>query len=506
MHEVYYYTGSAWNHFVRDTGPVYNIKHGSVWHKINAVRPYHGSCKDTLDDIQKAASGLPPNLQKGSMEAPTHVWNGSDWWPPESSVFIKAFSTQSDGSWLIQWVSIEPFDQAHKAATSLPPIRWEIFKDSAGLKVWDVTAVLSSTSVSLTREKNNSSVGIYWVYILKIPAAVVTSIMQPKGSRKHKNVFYVDGETPYGPYLVEFPDLIGDTENIPPPARPPTVNHPRPVNRPTPPTSPSSTSRPSPPEQPTHFTAVGKSSSSVMLTWTLVPGATSYTIKSGGRTFTTTATGSHYLTTGLNYADHRYPFTIVANGPGGSSRPASTHAKTLAVPTVHHTKTEHHITATTVWDAAYDGNTRRRGTNLANPWQSELVQGRFDSTHGNTHSIIMFKLPSIPSGATITKVTLTLKALHWYSHAGGTVHVRMTHFSRSVPPHTHAPTSGHVTSVKMPYSGSKTFPLEGNIQRFANGSVNALQIGPGATKAQTEYGVIDGSGGGKPILKIHYKV
>lgn len=255
--------------------------------------------------------------------------------------------------------------------------------------------------------------------------------------------------------------------------------------------------------------AVPTSTSNIKLSWTPVPGVTSYVISIGSthRTTTNPAAPGGYNWGGLK--EHaRYTFTVQGIGPGWK-----TAVRTVAQTTKAHTPVAHTLTVTAKWDGAYDGGSgyRRRSDHSSNPWQGELVTGRYSATHGNTHSVVRFDLSHLPKTAHVTSVNLRIYALHWFANSGGSAKIRNITARASSPPTHHTPvTTGHITYIKWTTkTGSKTQSIattQAQKDAWARGTVNSIQVGPPGSNAQSHYGVFSGTAARRPKLIIKYTV
>lgn len=253
--------------------------------------------------------------------------------------------------------------------------------------------------------------------------------------------------------------------------------------------------------------ALPTSTSNIKLTWTPVPGVTSYIISIGSthRTVSAASVKAGYNWGGLR--EHtRYTFTIQGVGPGWK-----TPVRTVAQTTKTHTPVSHTVTVPDLWTGAYDENHRRRSDHPSNPWQGDLVTGKYGSVHGNTYSVTRFKDSVIPAGAHVTSVKLRLYAKHWFMNSGGSAKIRNIAVASTVRTRYTAKTSGHITYIKWT---TKTGYKEASIattqaQKDAwrsGGPVNAIQIGPPGSGAQSHYGVFAGSGSRKPRLIVKYTI
>lgn len=251
-----------------------------------------------------------------------------------------------------------------------------------------------------------------------------------------------------------------------------------------------------------HGTAA--STTSMRLTWAAVPGATSYTI-STSKTSHRTSTTNSYTWTGL-HEHSTFTYSVIANGPGWHTNTVTGRYTTKA-----HVPVKHTLTVPIMWTGAYDQNHARRSDHPSNPWQGDLVTGRYSATHGNTYSLARFNTSKIPAGATVTSVKLRLYSKHWYANSGGSAKIRNVGVAATVRGHYTAKTTGHVTYMKWT---TKTGYKEVSIattqaQKDAwrsGGPVNAIQIGPPGSTAQSHYGVFAGSGSRKPRLIVTYTI
>jgi hypothetical protein len=167
-------------------------------------------------------------------------------------------------------------------------------------------------------------------------------------------------------------------------------------------------------------------------------------------------------------------------------------------------------TITKIYNATWCGRYNGSGNRLSS--NSDMYQGQYDSTNGNQKSIIGFDWATIQNdlaGATITRVTLTLKNKFWYFNDGGTA-VIGTHNSSSSSAPTTCPslTSNIVQFSQWAKLATKEVTISntsfGNALR--DGTAKGICIGPGPSTSHTYYGYFAGSNDatGKPKLTISY--
>lgn len=178
------------------------------------------------------------------------------------------------------------------------------------------------------------------------------------------------------------------------------------------------------------------------------------------------------------------PATGGGGGDGGDTPPAS-YTKTYA----------------STWSRSYNGSNALLHSN------GDIYQGQYSSTNGNQRSLIGFNYATIQAdlaGATITKVELTMKNIHFYQNSGGTA-VLGTHNYTSAPSTwsdgtvnqsrtTHAWTKGATQTVNLGTSYGTD---------LKSGAAKGIALGPGDSTSINYYSYFDGTVG-QPKLKITY--
>jgi hypothetical protein len=152
------------------------------------------------------------------------------------------------------------------------------------------------------------------------------------------------------------------------------------------------------------------------------------------------------------------------------------------------------VTIPPAWAASYKGDGSLRTTN-------PLYRGYYDSTNGDQKSFIGWAKPTLPAGATVTKVEVYLFAEWWWSNGGGTLSVGV-HGHASKPATAPATPAQAATSTWTAKSGGKwiTLPVD---QGWASGTLRGVCLRPaGGTTSQTAYSYY--SGGTSPQLRITY--
>lgn len=162
---------------------------------------------------------------------------------------------------------------------------------------------------------------------------------------------------------------------------------------------------------------------------------------------------------------------------------------------------------TSTWTGRYNGSNHLLNAN------TDIYQGFYDSGNGNQRSVIGFDFPTIVSdlaGATITKVTVTLKNKHWYNNAGGTAVIGTHNSGASSAPAT-CPTLNDDLAVFSDWPKLATWEVEVDPTDFGvalkNGTAKGLCIGPGVSVSHEYYGYFAGANdtsGGKPKITITY--
>lgn len=185
-------------------------------------------------------------------------------------------------------------------------------------------------------------------------------------------------------------------------------------------------------------------------------------------------------------------FDPAANGGGsdGGSTPVTTYTKSY----------------TATWCGRYNGSGSKISSN------SDIYQGQYDGTNGNQKSIIGFdsaQIRSDLSGATVSKITLTLKNKHWYNNAGGTAVVGTHNSSAGSAPST-CPTLTDDLNRYSQWPKLATWAVTLDNTDFGvalkNGTARGVCIGPGPSTNHEYYGYFAGSNGGTgaPKLTITY--
>lgn len=162
---------------------------------------------------------------------------------------------------------------------------------------------------------------------------------------------------------------------------------------------------------------------------------------------------------------------------------------------------------TSTWTGRYNGSGSLLNAN------TDIYQGFYDAGNGNQRSVIGFDFPTIVSdlaGATITKVTVTLKNKHWYNNAGGTA-VLGTHNSGASSAPSTCPTLNDDLAVFSEWPKLATWEVEVDPTDFGvalkNSTAKGLCIGPGVSLSHEYYGYFAGANdtsGGKPKITITY--
>lgn len=173
-------------------------------------------------------------------------------------------------------------------------------------------------------------------------------------------------------------------------------------------------------------------------------------------------------------------------GSDGGETPVTTYTKTYS----------------STWSRSYNGSGSLLHSN------DDIYQGQYSGTNGNQRSLIGFNYSTIQSdlnGATIKKVELTMKNIHFYNNSGGTA-VLGTHNYTSAPS---TWSDGSVNQSRTTYSwakgATKTVDLGVSYGNdLKSGSAKGIALGPGDSTSLTYYGYFDGTVG-SPKLKITYE-
>lgn len=179
-------------------------------------------------------------------------------------------------------------------------------------------------------------------------------------------------------------------------------------------------------------------------------------------------------------------FDPTANS-GSGSNPAQTYTKTYSC----------------TWSGNYNGSGTRLTTN------NDVFQGQYDATNGNQKSMIGFDYTTIASdltGATITKVQLTMTDKHWYYNDGGTAIVGTHNQAVSSAPSTWSGTSSINTYASWPKGGTLAVVLNNSIgTAIQAGTAKGIVLGPGTSTNKLYYGYFAGQNStSRPKLTITY--
>lgn len=179
------------------------------------------------------------------------------------------------------------------------------------------------------------------------------------------------------------------------------------------------------------------------------------------------------------------PDTAIIN-PGGGSTPITNYTKTYSA----------------TWYQTYAENGSQKTDTTAN-------QGFYSSQYGNQRSLVGFDYTAIQAdlaGATITSITLTAYAEHWYLDAGGTAVIGTHNYTSK--PSTWADSrvnQNRQQSSGWPKPGKRTVTLSNTIAtELGNGTSTGIAFGPGPSTSNVYYGKFTGSGTNRPSLTIKY--
>lgn len=165
--------------------------------------------------------------------------------------------------------------------------------------------------------------------------------------------------------------------------------------------------------------------------------------------------------------------------------------------------TTYERTYSATWFQTYRGDLTQKSDTTAN-------QGQLDSgSDGNQRSLVGFDYATIRSdlsGATITKITMTAYAEHWWYNSGGTA-VIGTHNYTSKPSSwaDSKVNQDRTRSSGWPRSAKRTVTLSNSIgNEFRDGTTTGIAFGPGPSSDVIYYGKFTGSGSNRPSITITY--
>lgn len=155
------------------------------------------------------------------------------------------------------------------------------------------------------------------------------------------------------------------------------------------------------------------------------------------------------------------------------------------------------------WYQTYKGSLAQKSDTTAN-------QGQLDSgSDGNQRSLVGFDYATIRSdlaGATISKITVTATAEHWWYNSGGTAVIGTHNYTSK--PSTWA--DSRVSQDRTRSSGwargaRKTVTLSNTIgNELRDGTSTGIAFGPGPSSDVLYYGKFTGSGSARPVITITY--
>jgi hypothetical protein len=181
------------------------------------------------------------------------------------------------------------------------------------------------------------------------------------------------------------------------------------------------------------------------------------------------------------------PNTFVLNTGGGDATPVTNYTKTYNA----------------TWFQTYRSTGAQKTDTTAN-------QGQLDSgSDGNQRSLVGFDYATIRNdlaGATISKITLTAYAEHWWYNSGGTA-VIGTHNYTSKPSSwsDSRVNQNRQTSSSWPRAAKRTVTLSTSIgNELRDGSTTGIAFGPGNSSDTIYYGKFTGSGSNRPSITISY--
>jgi hypothetical protein len=160
-------------------------------------------------------------------------------------------------------------------------------------------------------------------------------------------------------------------------------------------------------------------------------------------------------------------------------------------------------TYSATWYQTYTSGGGQKSDTTAN--QGALGSG----SDGNQRSLVGFDYNTIRndlSGATISKITLTAYAEHWWYNSGGTA-VIGTHNYTSKPSSwaDSRVNQNRQTSSGWPRSAKRTVTLSNTIgNELKAGTSTGIAFGPGNSSDQIYYGKFTGSGSNRPSITITY--
>lgn len=475
MTDVLQWDGTAWRSLRWWKNEQFKWWSGTEWLPYSPFRPQNVGWLNTVGAVFRH--------EQSSLRAPVHMWVGDHWWPPEAVAAKSTIVAQHDGSWVVTLGSIyeNPAGEAQPPDSPVPPITAQL-----PLKAGGVKRVPMTPDANITVSRTWHGYGGFNT-IITLAAGWVTYVSGVLDFTRPV-LFGADGDQPWGPtqYLAYAPVVHAPAIHG---TKPPVVHA---------------------PSRPTGLRVTSVAQYTINLAWTPVAGVI-WELTRDGRVVATVDKPGYV--DHVPHANTDYHYQLRAVNSGGKSPVVTVTGHSLPVPVhvtppvVHH-PVAHTVVMPMVWDAAYDQNHHRRSDHASNPWQDHLVMGRYDSTHGNTYSVIKYKmLGKIPHGAHITSVVIKAYAEHWFLNSGGTAVLRTTKLGAHAPPNVHPPaTTGHKTNMTWTHkTGWKHIALPTD-QGWATGGINAIQFGPPHSTAQSGYGVLAAKGANKPVLTITYTI
>jgi hypothetical protein len=162
------------------------------------------------------------------------------------------------------------------------------------------------------------------------------------------------------------------------------------------------------------------------------------------------------------------------------------------------------------WSSNESGCYAADGTNRTGYDSGHLFQGYYSGTNGNQFSFVGFddaNIRSTLSGATVNKVEIYLKNLHWYQNDGGTVYIG-THNQTTLSGN-HS--SSQILNDRISSSGfsvgqGKWFTVSNTIgTNLRDNTAKGIAIGQAPSNSQSYYGYFAGNGqSGEPQIRITY--
>lgn len=208
---------------------------------------------------------------------------------------------------------------------------------------------------------------------------------------------------------------------------------------------------------------------------------------------TASVAGVNYQGPGYAYLEDLGPIltestfdpTTEGGGGDGGTTPVTSYTKTYA----------------STYSRSYNGSGALLHSN------GDIYQGQYSGTNGNQRSLIGFNYSTIQadlSGATITKVELTMTNTHFYNNSGGTAVIGTHSYSSAPSTWSTGSVVESINTFSWAKGATKTVTLSNSIgDSFKSGAAKGIALGPGDSTSLTYYGFFNGAVG-NPKLKITY--